>query len=374
MLNAEQNIGKTDCQKRHSLILKKFCTLLLINAGSMAYDFIHKNMPEALPSLRKVQNIIHKEYTPFREGQFYFDGLLKHLKKHRAPYIVTIAEDATRIIKNVEYDAVSNSCIGFVLPVGSNGVPLTDSLTVTFFEGIENYFAVHTMAKYAYVYMVQPLKEGVPPFCLACIGSDNKFNADDVLQRWQYINSELSLRGVRVINFAADGDSRLLKAMRVTTQLTSSHSSLSLNNKSTSFCTHKDNFSVDKWLCTKLYSIFCVQDMVHIAVKFKTRLLKPTIMLPMGCYLASSAHLKIVMSLYGKDVHGIRKRDLDSRDKQNYAAIEHLIKASPLLESIPDAVATKIYLEIVDSSVNSYLDRSYSPSIRLGEYGMLSSF
>ena len=262
---------------------------------------------------------------------------------------------------------MSNSCIGFVLPVGSNGVPLTDSLTVTSFKDIENYFAVHMMAKYAYVYMVQPLKEGVPPFCLACIGSDNKFTADDVLQRWQYINSELSLRGVRVINFAADSDSRLLKAMRVTTQLTSSHSSLSLNNKSTSLCTPKDNFSVDKWLCTKLYSIFCVQDMVHIAVKFKTRLLKPTIMLPMGCYLASSAHLKIVMSLYGKDVHGIRKRDLDSRDKQNYAAIEHLIKASPLLESIPDAVATKIYLEIVDSFVNSYLDRSYSPSKRLGE-------
>ena len=104
---------------------------------------------------------------------------------------------------------------------------------------------------------------------------------------------------------------------------------------------------------------------LHIVVKFKTRLLKPSIMLPMWCYVASSAHLKIT-SLHGNDVHGLRKRDLDCKDKQNVAAIEHLIKAASLLDSIPDAVATKRYLEIVDSSVNSYLDRSYSPRKRYG--------
>ena len=70
----------------------------------------------------------------------------------------------------------------------------------------ENYFATNKMAKYAYVYMVQPLKDGIPPFCLAGIGSDNKFTAIDVLQRWKFINGELSLRGIRVFNFAADGD------------------------------------------------------------------------------------------------------------------------------------------------------------------------
>ena len=219
------------------------------------------------------------------------------------------------------------------------------------------------MAKYAYVYMVQSLKDGIPPFCLACIGSDNKFTAVDVLQRWKYINGELSLRGIRVINFAADGDSRLLKAMRITSHLISSNTTLSLN-ESTPLNTPP---SCNKWLCTKLYSTCCVQDMIHIAVKFKTRLLKPSIMLPMGCYVASSAHFKIITSLHGKDVHGLRRRDLDCKDKQNFAAIEHLIKAASLLDSKPDAVATKQYLEIVNSSVNSYLDRSYSPRKRLEE-------
>ena len=79
----------------------------------MAYDFIHRNMPEALPSLRTIQNVIYKEYVPFCEGYFRFDDLLQHLVKHKAPFMVTLAEDATRIVKNIEYDAVSSNCVSF---------------------------------------------------------------------------------------------------------------------------------------------------------------------------------------------------------------------------------------------------------------------
>ena len=43
------------------------------------------------------------------------------------------------------------------------------------------------LAKYAYVYMAQPLCQGVPPFCLACMGTDNKFTAQHVMLRWKYI-------------------------------------------------------------------------------------------------------------------------------------------------------------------------------------------
>ena len=135
MENAQKNIGKQDRQ-RHSLILKKFTNLLLINSGSMAYDFIHRNMPEALPFLRTVQNVIYKEYVPFCEEYFRFDDLLQHLVKHKAPFMVTLAEDTTRIVKNVEYDAVSNNCVGFVLPVNRDGLPLRNSFKVDTFEGV----------------------------------------------------------------------------------------------------------------------------------------------------------------------------------------------------------------------------------------------
>ena len=111
MENATHNAGKQKTQRRHTEVLKKFATLLYINAGSMAYQFIQGNIPEALPSLRTVQDIVHSQYEPFFEGQFYFDELWHYLEKHHAPLVVTISEDATKIISSVEYDPRSNCCV-----------------------------------------------------------------------------------------------------------------------------------------------------------------------------------------------------------------------------------------------------------------------
>lgn len=64
-------------------------------------------------------------------------------------------------------------------------------------------------------YVVQPLCDKVPSFCLACLGTNNKFDYHAVLLRWKYIVSELGKRNVKVVNLSSDGDSRLLKAMLV---------------------------------------------------------------------------------------------------------------------------------------------------------------
>ena len=42
-------------------------------------------------------------------------------------------------------------------------------------------------ASYAYVYMAQAIKLGIPPFCLALIGSDKCFTNKTVVARWTYI-------------------------------------------------------------------------------------------------------------------------------------------------------------------------------------------
>uniref|UniRef100_A0A1X7USD2 PHD-type domain-containing protein n=1 Tax=Amphimedon queenslandica TaxID=400682 RepID=A0A1X7USD2_AMPQE len=370
MENVKRNSNRLDHGRRHSSELKKFATILLINAGPMAYEFLHRNMSEALPSLRTVQGIIHSDYQQFREGHFRFDQLLQHLHKYNAPLLVTVAEDATRIVKTVEYDPSSNICVGFMLPNNDKGIPIIDSFTVSTFNDIEKYFTTATICSYAYVFTVQPLKEGSPSFCLGCIGSNNKFTALDVLHRWQYIYTELAKRGVRVINFASDGDSRLLRAMRVLCHFTLEDKELSLNTEETSIHTPQ----LKKWLCTKLHHILGVQDMVHIGVKMKSRLLKPSIILPMGHFIATPAHLHILVTLYGKEVHGIRQKDLDHKDKQNFAAVEHLIKCSKHLSNIPDAIATKCYLELIDSAINSYLDKSFTPKKRLSEIWFATFF
>lgn len=78
--------------------------------------------------------------------------------------LVTVAEDATRIMSSVEYDPQTNRCVGFVLPFTGNGQVNNNAYTVTSFEDVERYFANNIVAKYAYVYMVQHM----PSFCLAC--------------------------------------------------------------------------------------------------------------------------------------------------------------------------------------------------------------
>ena len=130
--NAEKNTPKTNQSIRHDMVIKKFASSLLIFCGPMAYNFIQKNMDAALPSLRTVQRLFHKDHRPFIEGEFRFDDLLVHLNKYEAVRLVSVSEDATRLIARVEYDNDSDKLVGFVLPCDSNGLPLCD----TFRQGV----------------------------------------------------------------------------------------------------------------------------------------------------------------------------------------------------------------------------------------------
>ena len=89
--------------------------------------------------------------------------------------VVTVGEDATRVIARVEYDYETDRCVGFVLPTSKTGLPLADSFIAVSFAAVESMFSTNEISKYAYVYIVQPLGENIPPFCLACIGTNNKF-------------------------------------------------------------------------------------------------------------------------------------------------------------------------------------------------------
>lgn len=90
-----------------------------------------------------------------------------HLNSFNAEKLVSIGEDATRVIARVEYDCESNKLIGFVLPCDENGLPIREAFTATTFESIEDaLFRTGAIAKYAFAYMVQPLSQNVPAFCL----------------------------------------------------------------------------------------------------------------------------------------------------------------------------------------------------------------
>ena len=368
VLNAETNSQKYPKQRRHSEIIMKFSTALFIYCGPLSYEFIQQNMQEALPSLRTVQRLIHREYKTLDEGKFRFDELLSHINQHKALQVVSISEDATRVIRRVDYDSETDRCVGFVLPVAENGLPLIDSFLAVSFSAIEDMFKHFPISKYAYVYMAQPLGQSIPPFCLACLGSDNKFDADHVILRWKFIYTECRKRSIDVLSFGGDGDTRILKAMKVSTLLsTTTANSLYQHVPSCSKNAPDVPQAWNSWFfTTPVSAISYVQDVIHIATKLKSRLLKPSIILPLGPnYLANGHHIQMIRQKFQKDQHGLRERDVNHKDRQNFDAVMHIISASHLLDDIPGANGTKVYVDIIQHTVESYLDKSLDPLKRI---------
>ena len=199
--------------------MKKFSLSVLLRIGSSGYELLHKNMPEALPSLSTVKQEAAKRYTPLIEGEFSFDQLVTHLEAYSASRVVSISEDATRVISRVEYDQTKDKLVGFVLPLDKDSLPLSGSFQATCLSAIEAMFENSKKASSAYVYMVQSLSPNTPPFCWCLIGTDNCFDANMVTSRWKYIVKECKKRNIEVISFGADGDSRLLTSMRVISKL-----------------------------------------------------------------------------------------------------------------------------------------------------------
>ena len=97
-------------------------------------------------------------------------------------------------------------------------------------------------------------------------------------------------------------------------------------------------------------------------MKLKARFLKPSIILPLGDFLAGSHHLKMILNTFTKDQHGIRHKDLEHKDKQNFEAVSRITAQCvlDLLEHIPDAKGTLYYLKSLQYFIDAYLNKMLS--------------
>ena len=266
----------------------------------------------------------------------------------------------------VDYDTETDKCVGFVLPLNECSLPIIDSFIAVSFPVMENMFHKHALAKYAYIYMAQPLCITVPPICLACLGTDNKFNAEHVMARWKYIAEECTKRNIVVISFGGDGDSRLMRCMKISTSLMETLSrSLLLNVPSNSFSPAVIPKEWQGWFHGAAKTISFVQDTVHLAVKLKSRLLKPRIVMPMGDLTVTGDHLYALKTGFQKDLHGLRLKDINHKDRQNFQAVLNIASAGHLLTKIPKANGTKCYVELIKFVIDSYLDYDLDPLSRI---------
>lgn len=158
--------------------------------GRMAYETLYRNLKGALPSLPSANRYIRASNSHMTEGILRCEEQYVYLKQRKLPPIVSISEDATRMIGKVQYDSASNQLVGFVLPTNTKNAV----------EIINHYSKGNAVASFLNVIMAQP------PFCSLLYGSDNKYTAGDVKKRWIYVTSELNKLGISVLTKSSDSD------------------------------------------------------------------------------------------------------------------------------------------------------------------------
>lgn len=138
------------------------------------------------------------------------------------------------------------------------------------------------------------------------------FTAEQVLKRWDLIISKLKEDGINVLGISSDGDTRLLKAMRI---------KMMFGLKFPNFTEIGNGCSIPSFHATVLPEFLCTQDTVHIGAKLRTRFLKYSIIMPLGNFVISCGHLKILVDSVSKDKHCLNQKDLNPNDKMNFASV-----------------------------------------------------
>ena len=96
-------------------------------------------------------------------------------------------------------------------------------------------------------------------------------------------------------------------------------------------------------------------------------MLSPTAEMGIGNQRISLDILLALISTSNKVKHGLVKSDIYPHDKQNFASCEKISNNSviSMLEEIPNSLATRLYLKLIQSIIIAYIDKVTSISDRL---------
>lgn len=162
----------------------------------------------------------------------------------------------------------------------------------------------------------------------------------------EFIFDLLSVRrhGINTLGFSSDGDSRLLGCMKARTPHIA-QPSISIDS-----LFHGDQ------------SLFYIQDSVHIGTKFRNRILKPCIMLPMGEKIVSVSHLKILINRAPKDEHRLVMSDICPDDRQNFSSLQKVMQ--PWVYII-DSEATIMFFSVCSEGISACTEIDLPPPDRI---------
>ena len=228
-------------------------------------------------------------------------------------------------------------------------MPIPFSFPATPARVIEKYSQDEKVASFLYTIIAQPLQNDDPCFCFCLYGTDNKFTAEHVLGRWDYTVRELKKYDITVAGISSDGDSRLLKAMRIKSQL---------GILCPDFEKTGQGFQLLQMHADALPPFLTTQDTVHIGAKLKTRLLKTPIVLLVGNFIISSGHINSLIKIVSKDKHQLTSSDISSKDKINFKSVPKICDpkiARLLFEYVPGSKGTAAYMKVMYFIIQAYL-------------------
>lgn len=360
---ADQNEGRIKNGYRFDPEIASAAAALRVLTGPSVYNMIQSRMNLALPSLSSTNRRITDGKYKMIEGHLEANRLSQYLDQHKLPRIVSLSEDATRIVARIQYDPYVNEVVGFVLPLDNKtGLPIAHTFPADTAEQIWNHFnASNEPSHHANVIMAQPLSK-IAPFCLLLFGTNGKYTAEDIANRWKNIQLELNKANIEVLTISTDSDQKQNSAMRKCSQLGVRSSIFD------GYDTDVDWFGMNADLTR---NPFYVQDTVHVGTKLRNFLLrtwKNLNKIPFGKYYIRVQHLKFLVDHLSKDQHQLTDTVLNPIDKQNFQSVlrlcdENVINLLKL--HVPNSIATIKFLEITHNIIESYMNPGLSPLERI---------
>lgn len=137
---------------------------------------------------------------------------------------------------------------------------------------------------------------------------------------------------------------------------------MKLNSKFNSLSVRNHSFNnIDTTICF-------LQDIVHIGTKLRNRLLSAFAVLLIGNKIASISHLKMLINLVSKDVHGLVYSDICPDDRQNFESLQKIMQPNvraALEKYIFGSEGTVEFIRICQEIISSLYDDDLTPLDRI---------
>ena len=165
-----------------------------------------------------------------------------------------------------------------------------------------------------------------------------------------------------------DGDGKYLRAMRLASEFFASLPNFKLNERRAAFDL---STTTPKWswffLKPKQLLLF-FQDPIHLATKWRNRLLSSTADLRLGRQRISIQHLIDIVedSNYSKLDHGLNRSDINPKDRQNFHSCVKISSDDVLsiLAADADTYGTSLYLHLLRKIISTYIEKTTKISER----------